>query len=498
MTTGPPRRMPRSRGGASRQRPHSEPHRWRQRNVPRRWRYRLAPDAAYRRPKGPPDLFMRVRRVLWAWWPWAVVCLLMLVLDKWWWALFTGSMATVCYLATPMEAPPQYGLDHAFGVCDPEFLPTMVGATGVEFLPGNRVDLLNDGDEFYPSMLEAIRGAEVSVTIEAYIYWAGEIGLEFAEALAERARAGVPVKILLDAVGSATIGEDILKTLERGGCQVAWYNPVHWYTLARVNHRTHRKSLIVDGVIGFTGGAGIADHWRGHAQDPDHWRDLQVRIEGPAVMPLQTGFSQNWLQATGELISGERYYPHISPAGSLAVQTIMSSPEAGASSVRTMYYLAIICARSSIYIANPYFVPDPVAIDALIEARRRGVDVRVMVSGMHNDMWIARQNTNRLAGPLLRAGIQMLEYHHTMLHQKTMVVDAVWATVGTTNFDNRSFALNEENNVCLFDPKLAQRLHDIFLEDAARCEPLTLEKWQHRGVRARTQELIAGLLQDQV
>lgn len=487
-----------SRPSARRARPTSEPHRWRQRNVPARWKYRLAPDPRWRRRKGPPDLFARVRRVLWAWWPWTCACLCFLVLDRWGWAAFTGAMALACHLAAPVEEPPQYGLEHRFGVRDPEFLPTMIGATGVPFAPGNRIDILNNGDAFYPAMLDAIHGAEASVTVEAYIYWDGAIGLEFAQALAARAAAGVPVKILLDAVGSASIGEQILGALEAGGCQVAWYNPVHWYTLGRVNHRTHRKSLIIDGRIGFTGGAGIADHWRGHAQDAAHWRDLQIRVEGPAVTPLQTGFAQNWLQTTGELVTGSRFYPTIPASGPLAAQTVMSSPEAGASSARTMYLLSIICAREAIYIANPYFVPDPVAIAALVDAKRRGVDVRVMVSGTRNDNWIARQNSLRVVGALLRAGIVVLEYNRTMLHQKTMVVDAVWATVGTTNFDNRSFAHNEENNVCVFDAAWARELHEIFLEDVALCEPLTLDVWQRRGLRARAQELIAGLLQEQV
>ena len=256
--------------------------------------------------------------------------------DKWGWAVGTGSMALVSYLIAPSEQPPRYGLDHEFAVDDEEFLPTMAGATGVPFLAGNRIDVLNNGDEFYPAMLDAIASAEVSITVEAYIYWAGEIGRQFAVALADRARAGVKVKILLDAVGSTSIGEETLKTLESGRCQLAWYNPIRLRTLGRFNHRTHRKSLIIDGRVAFTGGAGIADHWLGCGEDPKHWRDMQVRIEGPAVAPLQTGFAQNWLQTTGELISGVLYYPPLEPAGTLSAQMIMSSPEIGASTVRTM------------------------------------------------------------------------------------------------------------------------------------------------------------------
>jgi cardiolipin synthase len=412
-------------------------------------------------------------------------------------AVGTGLVALVSYLVAPLEHPPRFGLDHEFPVDSQEFLDTIAGSTGTPFSEGNQVEILNNGDEFYPSMMAAIDGARQSITIEAYIYWAGSIGEEFAELLAAKARAGVPVKILLDAIGSATIGSTILEILESGGCHLAWYNKIHWYTIGRLNHRTHRKSLIVDGRVGFTGGAGIADHWLGNAQDPAHWRDVQVRIEGEAVTSLQTGFSENWLQTTGELISGDRYYPAVKPAGTLAVQTIMSSPEKGASSVRTMYYLSIVCARRSIYIANPYFVPDAVAVETLVEARKRGVDVRIMISSERNDNWLARHNSIALSGRLLEAGVEMLEYTRTMLHQKTMVVDGVWSTIGTTNFDNRSFAHNEETNVCVFDRDLAGWLEATFMDDVAGCSTMTLESWRRRGILSRLQEFVASLLRDQ-
>jgi cardiolipin synthase len=416
---------------------------------------------------------------------------------RWGWAIGAGVMASVCYLITPAEEPPRYGLDHEFSVDSREFVATVAGASGSPFLPGNKIELLNNGDEFYPPMLAAIQEAQVSITIEAYIYWAGEIGLEFAAALAERAAAGVKVKILLDAIGSSSIGSEILDILENGGCQVAWYNPIHWYTIGRFNNRTHRKSLIIDGCIAFTGGAGIADHWRGSARGPEEWRDMQIRLEGPAVAPLQTGFAHNWQQTTDELLTGETYYPNIEPSGPLSVQTLLSSPETGASSVRTMYYLSIVCARESIYIANPYFVPDPVAIEILIDAKRRGVDVRIMVSGIRNDAWVARQNSVRLFGRLLKAGIEIQEYNRTMLHHKTMVVDGLWVTIGTANFDNRSFAHNEESNVCFLDRDLAERLHAIFHEDLGACDRVSSRNWNRRGIWARIQEFWASLLQEQ-
>lgn len=447
----------------------------------------------------PPDgLFARLRCAVWSWWLWVLIEAAELTWKQWLGLIGLVLAAFILWLFRPIEQEPEFGLDHEFSIASDEFLPSITGATDTQFLPGNRIEILNNGAEFYPVMLNAISAAQHTVTIEAYIYWAGEIGRRFAQALADKARSGVTVKILLDAVGSATISDEILRTLRSGGCQVAWYHPIHWYTIKRANNRTHRKSLIVDGRIGFTGGAGIADQWLGNAEDPDHWRDIQIRLEGPAVMPLQSAFARNWLETTGEMISGPNYYPQIEPAGPLAVQSILSSPETGSSTVRTMYYLSIVCARKSIFIANPYFVPDEHATRILIAARRRGVDVRIMVAGLHNDNALARYNSTRLYGPLLKAGIRIYEFNRTMLHQKYMVCDGLWSTVGTTNFDNRSFALNDENNVCVYDRNFAAQWEAIFERDLAACQRVTFESWQSRGLLTRGAELLAALLQAQV
>jgi cardiolipin synthase A/B len=413
-------------------------------------------------------------------------------------AFFLAMLAFFIYLTTPIEQPPTYGLDHEFQLESNEFLSTIVGATGVNFSQSNRVEILNNGDQFFPAMIEAINQAERSVTIEAYIYWKGYIGMQFALALAARARSGVKVKILLDAVGSSTIGKEILDTLEAGSCEVAWFNPIKWYTLNRVNNRTHRKSLVIDGRIAFTGGAGFADQWMGNAEGPEHWRDIQIKIEGPGVIPLQTGFARNWLETTGELISGSDYYTPGESAGDLVMQTILSSPEIGSSTVRIMYYLSIVCARRSIYIANPYFVPDEEAINILVEARRRGVDVKIMVSGIHNDNRLARWNSVRLYGRLLEAGIEIYEYNRTMLHHKTMVIDGQWSTIGTTNFDSRSFALSEESNVCIYSRSFAEELQNQFIADLAACNKVELQNWKERGFRKKVGEFFAALLRNQV
>jgi cardiolipin synthase len=448
-------------------------------------------------PKGVLSVLTRARRLLWSWWPWAIVCIWQIGEQHWGWAIGTGSFALLAYLVQPAALPPRYGLDHHFSIDSDEFIATIAGVSGAPFVGGNALEVLNNGNQFYPRMLEAIQSARRSITIEAYIFWAGKVGVVFADALAKQARAGIPVKILLDAIGSASIGREILDILDGSGCHVAWYNPIHWYTLGRFNNRTHRKSLIVDGEVAFTGGAGIADQWLGDADDREHWRDIQVRLEGPAVVPLQTGFAYNWQKTTGELLSGSVYYPEIGSRGRLRTQTIMSSPETGGSIIRTVYYLSIVCARTSIDIANPYFVPDPVALDTLIDAKRRGIRVRIMVSGINNDNWLARHNSVRLFGRLLEAGIEILEYNRTMLHHKTMVVDGTWVTVGTTNFDSRSFAHNEESNVCVFDRTVAREFERIFDEDVEACARVKYAAWRRRGLLARAQELVAAFLEEQ-
>ncbi|MFL6213702.1 MAG: phospholipase D-like domain-containing protein [Blastocatellia bacterium] len=451
-----------------------------------------------RRAKGQPGWWGRLRSLIWSWWLWAAAAAAFYFNHRSGTALGLAITAFFIYLFAPKEGAPSYGLDHEFAIDSDKFLSTVDGTTGATFLRGNSFSIYNNGDQFYPAMMAAVEQATRSITIEAYIYWEGRIGMRFAEAFAARAREGLPVKILLDAVGSSTIGNDILKTLEAGGCQVEWYHPVRWYSLNRVNNRTHRKSLIIDGRLGFTGGAGIADHWLGNAEDKDHWRDIQVRITGPAAMTLQTGFARNWLETTGELVIGPDYFPPLEETGEMAIQSILSSPETGSSTVRVMYYLSIVCARKSILIANPYFVPDRAALDILIEARRRHVAVKIMVAGIHNDSRLARFNSTRLYGPLLKHGIEIYEYNRTMLHHKYMVCDGVWSTVGTTNFDNRAFALNDENNVCLYDRSVAAEFERIFADDLKACARVELDEWRRRGVLTRSAEVFASFLKEQV
>lgn len=475
-----------------------ESRRWLKPRVPNEQLYRLAPPHPPRTRLGTLDLSDRVREIVRGWWTWLGVAIILEVSGWRIAGLITGVAVFVLYHWATDSHPAVYPLVPDFDTDSNEFRTTMTGATGMPLVSGNRVDIYNNGDEFYPAMLEAIESAQLSITMEQYIFWNGQVGRRFAEAFAEKAREGIPVKLLVDAIGSATLGPDIFKILEAGGCQLAWFRPIHWWTLHRVNHRNHRKSLIVDGNIAFTGGSGLADHWLGSAENEHEWRDIQIRVEGPAVAAQQAGFAQNWLLTTGEIINGHEFFPEPCPAGSVPIQTILSSPSAGAGAAGTMYLIALQCARRYLYIANPYFIPDARVIEMFASACRRGVTVKLMLAGERNDTWWARQNCLRLYGKLLDAGVEIYEYQPTMLHQKTMVVDGVWGTVGTTNFDNRSFAMSEETNICFHDPCLVERLSVIFATDLASCEIVKLSKWKQRGAWQQAKEMVASLIENQV
>jgi cardiolipin synthase len=394
---------------------------------------------------------------------------------------------------------PKFGLTHEVAIESAEFLSSIAGATGAPFVPGNRIETLVNGDRFYPAILDAITGAQHSVTIEAYIFWDDALGNKVADTLIAKARAGVAVRILVDAVGSRKMSTKMERKLTEGGCRVARFHPVWFFAVDRVSNRTHRELTVVDGRTSFQGGAGYADHWTGNAQDPDHWRDTLVKIEGPAVTQLQTGFAQKWLETTGEMIAGPDYFPQLEPAGALAVQTILSEPETNSSTARILYYLSIISARKSIFMANPYFIPNEEAIEILVAARRRGVEVKIMVPGEHNDHGLlARRNSSRLYGKLLEAGVEIYEYNPTMMHQKFMVCDGLWTTVGTINFDYLSFTLNDENNISLYDRDFAASFEEIFRRDLEACKRVELEEWRNRGLRVKAAEWIVSIFKRMV
>lgn len=394
--------------------------------------------------------------------------------------------------------PVRYHMRHQFGTRDADFLQTMYALTGMVPSEQNCVEVLKNGVRIFPSMLAAIRGAKKTINLEFYIYWDGEIGRQFAEALAERARAGVKVNVILDAVGSAPMSQDLIDFLQRNGIQLEWYHPLRWYTISRVNHRTHRKLLIVDGRIGFSGGVGIADEWQGDADRHDHWRETVVRVEGPVVTQLQFAFVDNWIKSRGELLTGLDYFPQLEPCGNHVTQVVKSSPSEGSSAVKLLYIVSIVSAVKSIFISSAYFVPDRDTIRALEGAVRRGVDVRVIVPGEINDVPIVRHASRLHYEILLRRGIRIFEYQPTMMHAKTMVVDGIWTTVGSSNFDDRSFRLNDEVNINIYDEEIATRMEQIFFEDLARSEEITRPRWLQRPWLQRQKERIAGWFKPQL
>ena len=389
-------------------------------------------------------------------------------------------------------------IEHLYGVGDPQFLRSMGSLLGPPVVPGNRVTSLCNGDEIFPAMLEAIRGAAKTICFETFIYWSGSIGREFAEALSERARAGVKVHVMLDWVGSNRIDESLVKLMADAGVEVKRYHPLRWYNVGRINNRTHRKLLVVDGRIGFTGGVGIADNWLGHAQDPDHWRDSHYRLEGPAVAHMQAAFMDNWMETCGEVLHGEEYFPPLEPVGPHPAQVFRSSADDGSESVRLMYLVSLASAEHSVRLANAYFVPDSLAVRTLVDAQRRGAVVQIIVPGRHIDQKLTRRASRALWGPLLEAGIAIYEYQSTMYHVKVAIVDEIWTSVGSTNFDNRSFRLNDEANLNVLDARFAEAQARMFEEDKRRARRITLEEWRRRPLQERALERMAALFRLQL
>ncbi|MEO6435578.1 MAG: phospholipase D-like domain-containing protein [Tepidisphaeraceae bacterium] len=396
------------------------------------------------------------------------------------------------------EKTVSHELDHLYGVEDAQFLRTIGGLLPPAILGGNKIMPLVNGDEIFPAMLEAIRSAKRNIAFETFIYWEGQIGRAFAEALTERARAGVKVHVLLDWLGSNKIDPKMLEELKQAGADVQRYHPLRWYNLHRVNNRTHRKLLVVDGRVGFTGGVGIADEWTGDAQDPEHWRDSHYKLEGPAVGQMQAAFMDNWLKTHDKVLHGEEYFPALEPAGDSPAQLFMSSPEDGSESCRLMYLLSITAAKTSIRLGTAYFIPDKLATATLVAAQQRGVKVEIIVPGKNIDTEPVRRASRSLWGPLLEAGIAIYEYGPTMYHTKVMVVDDLWVSVGSTNFDNRSFRLNDEANLNVYDAELAAHETRCFKRDKSRSKQITYEQWTNRPLREKLIEHAAGLLRLQM
>jgi cardiolipin synthase len=417
--------------------------------------------------------------------------------------LLLASLATACsgplVRDIPMLQPehPKFEIDRHYSVRSPEFRRAVGHLLGPQITGGNRVDTLLNGDQIFPAMLEAIRGAKRSINFETFVYWEGQIGEEFTEALAERARAGVPTHVVIDWFGSLRIDRAYGKRMKDAGVelnlyhQLPWYSLLRWEAIADVEDRTHRKILVVDGRIGFTGGVGIADQWTGDAESPEHWRDTHFRVTGPVVLQLQSAFIDNWLETGGELLLGDAYFPKLEPTGTLSAQAFKGSPQEATQDVELMYRLAIVSARQSIKLESAYFVPDPGTIKALAEAARRGVKVQIILPGEHLDSATVKASSPALWGDLLQAGVEIYRYQPTMFHCKVLIVDDVFASVGSTNFDNRSFQLNDEVNLNVFDERFAAEQARIFADDLRHSKPYSYEEWKSRPWYQKTVNWIA-------
>jgi cardiolipin synthase len=389
----------------------------------------------------------------------------------------------IVFLASNFQTPEakvEHRVKHLYGIRDPIFKREMSALLGPAIVPGNHIQALQNGDEIFPSMLSAIQGAQHTIDFETYIYWSGRFGTEFARVLTERARSGVKVHVMLDWLGSAKMDPALLDEMKAGGVEVERYHAVHWYSLGKLNNRTHRKVLIVDGTVGFTGGVGIADEWGGHAQDPDHWRDSHFRVEGPVVAQLQAAFLDNWIKTTGRVLHGDDYFPPLDAKGTYEMQMFMSSPAGGSASMRLMYLTAITAAESSIDIEAAYFVPDPLMTGELIKARRRGVRIRILLPDKYIDSETVKVASKRAWGPLLASGAEIYEYDPTMLHCKMLIFDRLMVSVGSTNFDMRSFELNDEASLNVYSDVFAGEMTDVFEKDMASANRYSLDQWEHR------------------
>lgn len=401
---------------------------------------------------------------------------------------FLTTLITVAFtlLATLLVANLSLGNKHIdaplqrfYSVSDPRFERVTSALLAPELLIGNRVQELINGKEIFSAMLDAIRSARQTITLETYIYFSGDVGREFSTALRERAQDGVRVNVLLDWIGG-DLDDELLEELRQHGVEIQRYNPPLWYNLAWFNNRTHRKLMVVDGRIGFIGGVGIADKWSGDAQDPQHWRDTHFRVEGSVVAQLQSAFVDNWLQTTGEVLQSAAYFPVLDEAGSSKAHVFSAAPAGDARSMQLLYLMSITAAAESIDLSASYFIPDEIAKQTLAAAARRGVRVRIIVPGPHMDVDIVRHASRANWGELFEAGVEIHEYQPTMFHCKVIVVDGLWVSVGSTNFDNRSFSVNDETNLNVYDAAFAQRQIEVFERDLKHSRIVTFEQWRNR------------------
>lgn len=414
-------------------------------------------------------------------------------------AAFVGAILTlIIQNLTPASKSVSHALPSAMKASDPAFARAMSAMSEGATLGGNSIETLVNGDRIFPAMLEAISAARSTINFETYIYWSGDTGLKFAQALTDRARSGVEVRLLVDWAGSIPFEQKLIDMMKDAGVLFHRYRPIRWYTLDRVNNRTHRKLLIVDGTFGFTGGVGIADKWRGDARTPDEWRDTHYRITGPVVASLQSAFSENWLETSGEMIQGPRFFPLLEPVGEMPAQVILSSQPEGSKMLYQLMLLAISAAEQHIRIGMAYFVPDDVTLQQLVEARKRGVEIDIIVPNGNTDVETVRHSSRYFWGDLLEAGVRIHEFQPTMFHPKLMIVDDAWVTFGSANMDERSLRLNDEANVNVYSDQFAARQIEVFEADLERSRSISLEEWRSRPFAQKVSDWFASFFRSQL
>lgn len=381
----------------------------------------------------------------------------------------------------------------------PEFLNLLESLSDAKVNHTGKLEILKNGERFYAAELEALREAQSSVNLEAYIFQKSEIGKLYLDAMTERARAGVRVNIVLDAFGCAATRMSFFRPLTEAGGRVSWYNSPAWHRLTRMDNRTHRELLIVDGNVGFIGGAGVADQWYRGVHGKARWRDTMVRVEGEAVPNLQATFAENWLSACGELLTGDAYFPAIECPHKTVAMVINSTPTVGGSTrARVLFQLLLASARRSISITTPYFLPDKSLTRELCRAiEERGVKVRILVPGRKSDHLLTRSASRGGYGPLLKAGAEVYEYQPAMIHAKVLCIDSTWAVVGSTNFDNRSFGINDEVNLAVCDAGFAEHLENDMTADLLESCRVSLDEWKHRPLSDRAPELLGWIFERQ-
>jgi cardiolipin synthase len=377
-------------------------------------------------------------------------------------------------------------------------LASIANLTGSPILAGNRAEILQNGDEFFPALFRDIAAAKRTVNIETYVWWKGDICRQLAAALTAKAREGVEVRLTLDAVGSNKGENQLFEDMQKAGVKIAWFHPFRLGDLGFVNNRTHRKIAILDGRVAHVFGHGIAKEWTGHGQDEEHWRDTGVRLEGPIVAAVQGVFAENWIDSTAEVIAGEKFFPPLAAAGPVRAHITASSPQGGVSQLELLLKLAIATAQEELLIQNPYFIPDPELVGLLEAAVKRGVKVRIMLPGPVTDSSIVRHAGHRFFEELLGHGIHIYEYQRTLTHQKVMVVDGEWSLVGSTNLDDRSLDINDEASVGMIDREVAATLQAAFRDDLTQCKELELASWRERGAWHRLVDRVSYAVNEQL